>query len=79
MSGKTIWRYCEKVKNYFKQGSCMKLSDKTSEEKSSLVQDEDLVIVLENLSTAESSQNRCESVDEEGEDDQDCEKERLLT
>jgi hypothetical protein len=79
MSGKTMRGYCKEVKNYFKQGSCMKLSDKTSEEKSSLVQDEDLVIVLENLSTAESSQNRCESVDEEGEDDQDCEKERLLT
>jgi hypothetical protein len=59
----------------------MKLSDKTSEEKNSLGQHEDLVIVVEDLSKVESgSQDRSQSqaVVWEDEDIQDCGKERLL-
>ena len=79
MSVKTMRGYCEEVKNYFKQGYCMKLLDKTSEEKSSLGQHEDLVIVVEDLNKVESgSQDRCQAVVGEDEDIQDCEKERLL-
>jgi hypothetical protein len=70
VSVKTIKRFSKKVKNYFKQGSRMKSSDKTSEEKSSLVRHEDLVIVVEDLSTAdsESSQDQTECEVEDGED-----------
>ena len=48
----------------------MKSSNKTSEEKSSLVRHEDLVIVVKDLSTAdsESSQDQTECEVEDGED-----------
>ena len=57
MSGKTMRGYCEKVKNYFKQGSHMRSSDKTNEDKSFLIHHEDLAIPVEDLSTVESGED----------------------